>query len=311
MSTPTMMKERVRKYQVTIAAAIAALCSTLPSPDASAQVPVDAYLNLGSATSSPAAPGTQVTAAILNNGTLGSALSWSATMGNQSTMKVGGHVSGCNLGTNISVNGVTYTPSTPSQSFAYNDNTNFSDWQARTPGGTKVSVGFCFQSGIAPSATGSLVDRLVIYSNTGHFAVFQQCPGGGGSCVDNKFWIETDGANGTTTTHSGGIVIETGVPYWVTMQADFTTGVGRAQLAVYQAQPPYSQVGATVSAPLATQNESISSLRIGNDEIFTGNDTSYFENLIVDFTHAQFPLGVGNASVSPPNAPTSLVATVL
>src|SRR6185503_9280394 len=74
---------------------------------------------------------------------------------------------------------------------------------------------------------------------------------------------------------------------WCVLKANFATG--SANLNVYRVSD-WTLVGSVVTS--MTSGEDVLEIRMGNNEIGTAaGTTSYFENLVVDFTHAAFPLG--------------------
>lgn len=248
---------------------------------ASAQTPVDALITLDNVSPSPV--GTQITGAILNNGTVGTSLGFGSPNGTLSAMTVGPHQPACNLGTPVSIAGTTYIPATPSQSFAYNNSSNFSNWNGSIPGGKrKASVGVCVTFNSIPSIS-NLFDMVGIFDTSGHYVMFQLR---NTNCIN----LETDGAG---TVHSGCITGAAGATYWCTFQDDENGGT--ASLACYQPTYPYAQVGSTVTVVQRT-GLALNTLRWGNNEIGTASTTTYFENMILDFTNAAFPLGIGTQS---------------
>src|SRR5258708_177440 len=136
---------------------------------AHAQTPVDALVNMDKTSPSPA--GTQLTSTILNDGTVGSGITWNTGTGSLSAMTVGVHNPLCNLGTPISAGGVTYTQAAQSQSFAISNSSNFSYWTGNLPSVTKTSVGACLTFNGVPYS--SLMDKIRIDSLTGFDAVLQ------------------------------------------------------------------------------------------------------------------------------------------
>lgn len=247
---------------------------------AAAQTAVNNLVTLDATT--PSAVGTQISAAILNNGTIGSSLGWGAMNGTASAMTVGPHVPGCELGNPVSISTTTYIPATPSLSFAYNNTATFSNWSAGIPAGHRVvSISVCFQANAA-GIISNLFDMIGLYDTGGHYVFFQMqsSPSGG---VD----IETDGSG---TTHSASIILTTGKTYRCTMQSNENSGT--ASLSCYLPTYPYTQVGSTVTAVQKTGAD-VTSLRWGNNEIGTASVTTYFENLTIDYTTGAFPLNNG------------------
>ena len=176
---------------------------------AHAQVPVDALVNLDNV--SPAAPGTQLSATILNNGTIGG-MTWGSSSGNLAAMTVGPHQSACALGTSVTVAGSTYTSASNSQSYAYNNNSNFSWWTLALPGQTKTSMAGCITLPQNASSA-SVMDLWEMQDGAGHFVIIQLNTG---YCIR----METDG-NGTLV--SGCVQGQAGASYWCTILDDEVT----------------------------------------------------------------------------------------
>jgi hypothetical protein len=246
---------------------------------AAAQTPVDALVNMDKISPSPA--GTQLTSTILNNGTVGSGITWNTGTGNLSAMTVGAHNSLCNLPTPISAGGVTYTQAAQSQSFAVSNSSNFSYWTGNLPSVTKISVAACLTFNGVPYS--SLMDKIRIDSLTGFDAVLQ---------VQNGSTLEIEvGIGGGSIAHSSAITtVSNGLTLWCSLFVD--SSAGNAKAACYQPVAPFAQVGSTVTMTIAKQG-SITHIFMGNAEVGTGGGTDSYENLIVDATNAAFPLGVG------------------
>ncbi|HET8925036.1 MAG TPA: hypothetical protein VFN26_18795 [Candidatus Acidoferrum sp.] len=247
-----------------------------------AQIPVDGLVNMDNV--SPSAPGTQLSATILNNGTLGG-MTWGSSSGTLSAMTVGPHQAACALGTSVTVGGSTYTSANNSQSYAYNNSSNFSWWTLSLGGQRKISMAGCITTPIANPS--NVMDLWEMQDSAGHFVIIQ--------LINNYcFRIETDG-NGTLT--SGCINAQAGVSYWCSLLDDETAGT--AQLACFQPSAQFNQVGTTQTLQQKT-GSNIITVRIGNSEAGTAAGTTYFENIIVDGTQAKFPLGVGTSNGTPP-----------
>lgn len=256
---------------------------------ASAHVSVDTLIDMDNV--SPSSPGTQITATILSNGTVGSWGGWNNIVGTANSLSVGSHNPVCSLGTSISVGSTTYTPASPSQSISLNNASSFTYMVGTIPGGpSKVSVGGCITFGGVPG-TSNLMDMLRINGSNGGYVVLQLK---NGSCIN----IETDG-NGTQ--HSGCIVPSGSSPtYWCTMLVDPTNSV--AKLNCYQPDYPYAQVGGTVSVVMKSSSAygTVAGIYLGNAEAGTASGTSsVFENLMFDLTNASFPLGAATTAVTP------------
>src|SRR5581483_4777410 len=209
-----------------------------------------------------------------------------------------------NLPAPVQIGSTVYPVDFPTQSMAYDTFYSFNTMQANFPDNNfkAVTAAGYITFGIPnQGSSGSLSDLVRIGLLTGNYAVFQLRNGNAPGYAVN---IETD-ASGTV--HSPNITVVPGQSYWYTLKADF--GAGRAYLNVY-ATPGFNLVG-SVTEP-TKKGSGIEFIRIGNGEEAKYNDHThfnYFEDTLIDWTHAAFPLGPGTSSVRPPTAPLNLRIT--
>lgn len=272
---------------------------TYPHPLA-VPTPVNTLLNLD--VNTPSSAGTQLTSTILNNGTVvGSP--WSSSSGTLSAMTVGAHQSGCSMPAVVSVGSVEIDASVPTQSFAYNNTSNFSWWVQNVSGSpTKMSVGFCISPGLpSQTSSGSPADLVWLNTNLGKYSIIQECTNVNGSTCGSGtsgtlgFRIETYPAN-----YSNFITgISQNVPVWCSLTADLSSG-GTTTLECFSTSPPYKLIGTSSEAMPFNAGDFFNQVRLGNLETLTGTGTTYYENLMVDSTNAVFPLGVSPQSATYP-----------
>lgn len=241
------------------------------------QTPAAAILNLYNTT--PSAPGTQLTSTILANGTVGGFSAWASTGGTLSKLTVGPHNPLCNLPVTLTNGGVSYTPAMLSQSFKMDMSTNFQYWQTSVAGvGSQAVIIFCIT---VPNTPTNLQDIIPIQDDTNGFNMFVQLDNQSGLVINLERTF-------SGTQHSTYISLTPGTTYLMEALDDETNG--HMQLAVYQSQPPYTQVGITNLAPqIVCPSCSINAIRIGNAETGTSSSFMTIEDLAIIPT-GTFPL---------------------
>ncbi|HKW64951.1 MAG TPA: hypothetical protein VJN89_20515 [Candidatus Acidoferrum sp.] len=256
--------------------------------------------------------GTPLTSAILGASAVGtpSLSSWtldqaSSVVTSTSAFTVAASQGG--MGGSIIVNGVTYPVGTPTQSFALNNNSNFTYVTTSTtfPSGlrTVVANGF-INLGYANAGTvGGKYSDLVLLNDTNSAAavILQFNNGNPCYCVD----METNGINGSH--RSSTIPVTQGHRYSFSLLFDEINGT--AKLALFDPSNNFTQVGSTLSLIQDTGFD-FASLRFGNAETGTSSGaTTYYEDIMLDWTNHVFP----NAPVATgtrPAPPTGLSLTV-
>ena len=251
-----------------------------------AATPVDAFIALSSAPL-----GAQLTPAIMQAGTYGTLGSWT-TISNAVGMSVGPHQ--MSLPGPVTIGGTTYPAGYPTQSMAYDNTYNFSSVDVFLPSNfTAVTVAGYITLGF-PNAgfNGSFADLVSIYGLVGAtsaFAVMQAHTG-------NPTYDLHIESNGNGTIRSGNIVITPGATYWYNIKADFAAG--QSTLNVYDMSN--NLVGSVNVATLS--GGTLSKLYFGQEEkAIAPGTTNYFEDTLIDYTNAAFPLTpwVGSTSPSP------------
>jgi hypothetical protein len=262
---------------------LAAFCilSSGPALPAAADppIPVDAFITMNG---NPV--GTQVTPAVMRTGTLGfTGGNWTVN-DSAVAMKVGpGHFA---LPMPVQVGTTVYPRDYPTQSMAYDSFYSFNNMQANFPDDNNfravTAAGYITLGIPNQGSSGSLSDLVRVGLTSGAFAVFQLRNGNAPGYAVN---IETD-ANGTV--HSPNITVIPGASYWYCLKADF--GAARADLNIYTV-PGFNLVG-SVSRNTKSGSQ-IEFIRIGNGEEARTNDHThfnYFEDTLIDWTNAAFPL---------------------
>ncbi|PYR31829.1 MAG: hypothetical protein DMF90_24850 [Acidobacteria bacterium] len=224
--------------------------------------------------------GTVVTSDVMSNGTIGVHDGWTV---DPNAFTVGAHQ--IDRAGAVTVDGVVYPTSHPSKSLALDHASNFSLVHVFIPPGHRaVTVAGYITFGVpqVDSSVSQLFDYVGILGEvTGGFAVLQLNNG-----ADGVYALNLEASEGGTH-HSANIVITPGATYWCVLKADFVGGT--AYLNVYDATQR-TLVGAVTTA--MTTGEDAIMISMGNGEIGTASGaTSYFENMVIDYTQGVFPLG--------------------
>jgi hypothetical protein len=267
------------------------------APPASAQITVDAYLDLVS----PDPVGSPITGALLDLGTHGP-MGWSGSPGGETLA-----ASQIPLLQPITVRGdATYPPSHASRAIAYHHTSSFTFAEYQLPSGLSALT-LAGYVRFGPSDVGSasqLYDLWSIKNLPGHYCILQLRNGGAGASGTGYYVsIETD-ASGTV--HSPPVVVTPQAIYWVSLHASYVTG--RCQMDVYgPATPSAAPFLASVTASQSTGGN-VAIVQIGQNESGIDPGTSYFQDLVLDWsTPATFPLGPGSiGSIQAPSAPLGL-----
>jgi hypothetical protein len=257
------------------------LAHTAPSYPA---VLVDVLVPMNTSTS-----GTTLTPPILVAGSLGTCITaaspddcpWLAAA---SGMTVGAPQAGCaNLGP-VTVNGgSTYAAASLAyHNLALADTSNFTVSQWYTDYGietqTNVTVAGCIHLG--PTAgTGDTYDLVSLDGETNSFAAILQLKAGTGAAY--AFEIE----NGIAATVSAQIPVTSQGTYWFSLNVDMVGGL--ATLYIYSTSG--SLVGGPVTVVMPTST-AFDAVLIGNNESGTDSGTTYFQNVMIDWTHHADPL---------------------
>jgi len=284
-------------------------------------LPVDMLVSMNTST-----PGTALSSSIITAGTVtsGTNLSWGTP---PATFTVGANQSACsNLGP-VAVNGSSTYPaqSLNYNSVGYNDADALTDEVASMSGSaasaTAMSALMCITVGPPPQPeSGDDFDRFIFWNTAGYYAVIQFNNGNG--CTPPSGYVGAR-IEVKPTAHSSCIYVQPQQSYWFTLYWNITSGV--AYLHVYTPQGTPVACDTTISGcttlsgdTIANQTATVTAGDKGDGnfyEIYFGNNeagtysgtTTYFQNIMVNWTTAPFPLFWTSGSVQPP---TNLTATV-
>jgi len=248
--------------------------------------------------------GQTLTASILATGTIGTSSGWDVSPSPLRAMSVAPHHQ--SLLTGVTVNGTTYPTTHASQSMAFDHSYDYSYALLNVPSGHAMcTVAGWIVFGPPNVGTASSVFDLVSIKNlSGHFLILQLNNGNSNSAGVYAVHAHSDG-NGSLV--SADIVITPGSTYWFSLHADYLGGTGT--LSVFDTLG--RQVGSTQTIKQQTGG-GCGWVQIGNNEVGkAAGYSSYFENILVDYTTAVFPLGPGAPppDTAAPSLPASLVAT--
>ena len=276
----------------TITAAYSGMSAqTTLTVQSSGLVSVTLPVDLGTPLNVSSKTGSALTATMLNTGTIasdctvGSSCSWT-TAG--SAFTVGPSQSGCsNIGLVSIRSGSTYGAGAwNNDSLAFDSTKTLNTSSLSLPGNiTSVSALFCAVMGMSASPYANLFDMFVIEDLGGYYAVLPQLMTSCGG-ISGNFGVNIEGKSSAgATVHSSCIKLTQGATYW--FAANYNSAAGTASLYVYTAAG--SPVGNVSLSNLKTGNP-IYDLRIGNNETGTFTGTTYFQNLMVDWTNHAVPL---------------------
>jgi hypothetical protein len=244
-------------------------CVLACAPPTSAQITVDAYLDLVS----PDSDGSSITGALLDRGTHGPKV-WSGTPGGEALA-----VSQVPRLQPITVRGdATYPLSNGSRAIAYHHTSSFTVAEYPLPSGlSELTLAGYVRLG--PSDVGSASQLYDLWS-------IKNFPGG--------------------TVHSAPVVVTPQAIYWASLHASYVTG--RCQMDVYgPATASSAPFLASVTASQSTGGN-LAIVQIGQNESGINPGTSYFQDLVLAWsTPTTFPLGPGSTgSIQAPAAPLGL-----
>jgi hypothetical protein len=240
---------------------------------------VDVYVHMTNAT-----PGAALTPTLMTAGTAGMGGGHWENLAGAAGMSVGpDHIDRAGP---VTVGGVTYPANYPTHSLAYDNAFNFSSVEYFFGTTTKKAVstaGFITFGPANAGGSGNLLDLVRIDNVDGIWGVFQLWNGN----APNGYGVNIETNPGGQTTHSAFIQVTPGGTYWFCLKVDF--GTGKAFLNLYST-PSFALVG-SLTANLNTGKQ-IEGIRYGNEEVSkSAGHTTYFEQIVIDYTNAVFPLG--------------------
>lgn len=263
-----------------------------PVPTCSVFYPVDVFINMNGA-----AAGTAVTPANLvaaTDAAIGSG-GWATASSSQT---FGASV--VSLPASVAVNGgLSRTCGFATHSLAHDATSNFSTSWLNIPSKPEIVVGGWI-SNFPPNqgVLGGYFDVVSVGVIKGYAATVQIVSGNDEpACTTPGYGIEIE-SSGLSTKHSAcNAAVAPGGTYFVQMHANYS-GVGScsgpiaapcAEMNVYTTSgTTFTPVGSTVSVGLDVK-DSISLLRLGNNENGQFPGTMYFQNWMADYTNSRFP----------------------
>jgi hypothetical protein len=135
----------------------------------------------------------------------------------------------------------------------------------------------------------------------GNWVVMQQSP----SNIGYGVWMET----GSPTAHpSGFIPMVAGKRYAFSLLANYPANNGK--LAIFDPANNFAQVGSTLTSSIGATTSEVAKVYVGNLETGTSSGTTYFEDVMFDWTNHIFPKYPKASVAAGPAPPTSLSAVV-
>jgi hypothetical protein len=188
------------------------------------------------------------------------------------------------MGGSITVGTTTFPFGTPTEAVALNDANNFTYGTGSVSSNQKqvVANGFITFGAADAGFNGHNWDLVLLNDTNSSAAVILQLNNGQSSCY--CVHIETNGTGGLQ--RSANITITPGNRYSFSLLLDEIGG--QAKLAIFDPTNGFAQVGATVQVAQNT-GFNFTALRFGNAETGTYTGTTYFENLMLDWTNHVFP----------------------
>lgn len=201
--------------------------------------------------------------------------SWDFTGAGLANMKIASSAAG--LLRSVKVAGNTYNTN-GIKGFSYPSNINQCNCAVSLPSGKDIlSIGFWFTFG-GDGGNFDTIDHVGFYKLTGGYFIAQT--------FSDK--IRAHGDNGGGSVVGDDITLVPGTRYWITMKH---IAAGLCSLQVYNTS------GVLIGSSSVTISSSgpctgLQFGRIDNHTVSATNTTNIIDNIIVDFTNAQFPLGV-------------------
>jgi hypothetical protein len=269
-------------------------------------------------------PGTPLTTAILNAGTvsydcaIGTSCNWTSLAGtgnNPPTFLVGPNQAQCsNLGPVAmqGTGGITYAAdSLDHNSVSYNDaypgaGSNAVLTFSPALSATQVSGLVCLYIGPpAQTDTGNDYDRMIFWNGAGHYSVLQFNNANG--CTPPTGYIGARLEGSTGAPHTACIYVLPQQSYWFSFYWNMSNGF--MQLWVYTTEG--TLIGTASQTVSATGGGGLSAVWFGNNEINSDPGYfTYFQNMMVNWSTAPQPLFWTNGTSGSVQPPTNLNATV-
>ncbi len=244
-----------------------------------AAVPVDIFQDMESGHD-----GDPLTAAIMNASSHGGGSTWSIN----GQMWVSTRNSR-DLPGSVTVDGVTYTGKGGTRSWMFNDDNQLNYVKCILPGRyAKITIACYYATGVTiPWVQFDSINFLEVTHGTwGVLQVETEDKGG------PYLRCHSASAGSKTTYSPTHVKVMVGKPYWVNLH--FDGDAGTVSGAVFDPANEFAQVGTTVVAQSTVEARVYGSIRFGRTAAHGNHPDattqSYFDNIIIDFTNATFPL---------------------
>jgi hypothetical protein len=189
----------------------------------------------------------------------------------------------------VNVDGVTYPGTGGSRSWMFNDNNQLNFCKCSLPGRySKITVACYYATGVTiPWVQFDSINFIEVTQRS--FGVLQvETEDRGGPYLR----CHSASAGGKTTYSPQHIKVAVGKPYWVNLH--FDGDAGTVSGAVFDPANDFAQVGPTMVSQSTVGAQVYGSIRFGQTSAHGNHpdatSQSYFDNVIVDFTNAAFPL---------------------
>ena len=207
-----------------------------------------------------------------------------------------------NLPGPVTVGGVTYPGTGSTRSWMFNDNNQLNYVKCSLPGRhSKITVACYYATGVTiPWVQFDSINFLEVTRGTwGVLQVETEDKGG------PYLRCHSASAGSKTTYSPTHIKVVVGKPYWVSLH--FDGDAGTVSGAVFDPANGFAQVGSTMVAQSTAGAEVYGSIRFGQTSAHGNHPDattqSYFANIIVNYTHAEFPLLPRRATEARPPSP--------
>lgn len=240
-------------------------------------------------------PGTTLTAAIMNAGTVGNFGAWTFSPATPTGLTVGAHNASCALQSQVIVAGTVYPASTTTTTISL-DNTvaNIYAQNALPAAHQTVVHSLCLHVGPpVNNSSGSPYDLLRYEDIAGNLCILQLIDGIG----IGSYGVRPHSALGGSSVGST-IVLSSGGTYNVSLKCDQPNSLGSVSVS--------DTVGNLIGSStvgLVANGKSWTRLYIGNVEVGAGGGTTTFEDQIIDLSTGRFPM------VPSPTPPIYFVAS--
>jgi hypothetical protein len=244
-----------------------------------AALPVDLFQDMGNGGDCDL-----LTPANMGASSHGAGITWSATGQLWVSTRALGDLPGP-----VVVDGVTYAGAPAAHSWRFNDDKQLNYVKCSLPGHySRITVACYYSTGV--TIPWVQFDSITFIEATlGTWGVLQvetETPGG------PYLRCHSAAPGGKTTYSPTHIKVAAGKPYWVNLCFDGVAGTVSG--AVFDPARDFAQVGATMVAPATPGAQVYGSIRFGQTSAHGNHPDattqSYFGNILVDYTHAQFPL---------------------